>query len=527
MSATITTEPDETILSPPIVWSIAGSDSGGGAGIQADLKAFEAFGVHGCTALTAITAQHSQGVERIEVVPADLLDAQLSALATDLPPRAIKIGLLGSADNARCVSRWIDRLRKSAAVAVVLDPLQRATTGAAFCDEALRRALREELLPRATLITPNRAEAAWLLGDDAAATLDCATAARTLRTLEPASVVITGGDAGSARVRDWVDTPEVQAWLEQPRITTPHHHGTGCVFSAAAAAGMARGFCITDALILAKMCTTDALRRAYTAGQGAGPVRPDRGFARQRDTLPTLVDGPNTYPSTARCAPLVERNLGLYAIVDSAEWVARAVAAGVRTVQLRIKHAPPDELTRAIARSVQIAATAGVQLFINDHWQLAVDLGAYGIHLGQDDLRTLDRTAWDQVSGAGLRVGISTHSLWEVCRARAVRPSYIACGPIHATTTKEMPWLPQGTANLAYWSAVLDEPVIAIAGMDEVRSREAMRCGAAGVAVLRGIMQAADPEGAIQRLQAAIAAGRADQSFAPPAMARPTLTGVV
>src|SRR2546423_11626461 len=102
-----------------------------------------------------------------------------------------------------------------------------------------------------------------------------------------------------------------------------------------------------------------------------------------------------------------------------------------------------------------------------------------------------------------MRLGISTHSVWEVSRAMALRPSYIACGPIHATTTKAMPWRPQGADNLAYWCSVLREPVIAIAGMDEARSQQAVRCGAAGVAVLRGIVEAEAPEDAVPRLQAA------------------------
>ncbi|MBX9714959.1 MAG: bifunctional hydroxymethylpyrimidine kinase/phosphomethylpyrimidine kinase, partial [Burkholderiaceae bacterium] len=148
----------------PVVWSIAGSDSGAGAGLQADLRAFDTFEVHGCTAVAAITAQNSVGVTRVEPVAPDLLDAQLAALACDLPPRAIKTGLLGTPANVQCVAAWIDRLRRAAPVALVIDPVWRASTGADLASAALRQALLRELLPRATVITPNRAEAAWLLG---------------------------------------------------------------------------------------------------------------------------------------------------------------------------------------------------------------------------------------------------------------------------------------------------------------------------------------------------------------------------
>ncbi len=505
---------------PPIVWSIAGSDSGAGAGLQADLRAFDAFELHGCTAVAAITAQNSIGVERVEPVAADLLDAQLAALAADMPPRAIKTGLLGSVENVRCVAAWVDRLRRDRPVSLVIDPVWRATTGADLAGGALREALLRELLPRATGITPNRAEAAWLLGWDAAAMSAPAAveqAAAALRALGPVAVVITGGDAGGQRSLDWIDTPEAKGWLALPRVATPHHHGSGCVFAASMAAALALDFCTADAAVIAKMSTTQALRSAMPAGRGAGAVRPRRGFGLHADSMPSLNASADA--EMKGFTALAEPRMGLYAVVDSAAWVERVLAAGVRAVQLRIKEAAPDHLAREVRRSVQAARSAQAQLFINDHWQLAIELGAYGVHLGQEDLLTADMNA---LRLAGLRVGLSTHSYWEVCRARAWAPSYIACGPIHPTTTKDMPWRPQGPGNLAYWCRVLREPVVAIAGMDAERSHEAVRCGASGVAVLRGIAQANDPERVIQGLQAAIAAGGSAAPLPAPELPRST-----
>ena len=509
---------------PPIVWSIAGSDSGAGAGLQADLRAFDAFdasGLHGCTAVAAITAQNSVGVERVEPVAADLLDAQLAALAADMPPRAIKTGLLGSAENVRCVAAWVDRLRRDRPVALVIDPVWRATTGADLAGTALREALLRELLPRATAVTPNRAEAAWLLGGDAAAMSSPAAveqAAAALRALGPIAVVITGGDASGQRSLDWIDTPEAKGWLALPRVATLHHHGTGCVFAASMAAALALDFCTADAVVIAKMSTTQALQSAMPAGRGAGAVRPQRGFGLHAGAMPSL-HAHAMESETQGFAALAEPRMGLYAVVDSAAWVERVLAAGVRTVQLRIKGAAPEQLAHEVRRSVLAARRAQAQLFINDHWQLAIEHGAYGVHLGQEDLFTADM---DALRRAGLRLGLSSHSYWEVCRARAWAPSYIACGPIHATTTKDMPWRPQGAGNLAYWSRVLREPVVAIAGMDAERSHEAMRCGAAGVAVLRGIAQAAEPEQVIERLQAAIAAGGSAVPLPAPELPRST-----
>ncbi len=245
-----------------------------------------------------------------------------------------------------------------------------------------------------------------------------------------------------------------------------------------------------------------------------------RGFALQGDLLPALHrhDDLGAEPF----APLATPLMGLYAIVDSADWVERLLAAGARTLQLRIKQGSTQQLSDEVRRSVRAAREAGAQLFINDHWRLAVEHGAYGVHLGQEDLETADL---DALREAGMRLGLSTHSFWEVCRAHALAPSYIACGPIHATTTKDMPWRPQGNDNLAYWCRVLRRPVVAIAGMDRLRSQEAVRCGAAGVAVLRGIVEAPDAAQAVQDLQAAINEAAWDPTRPAPLLPRSTLVG--
>lgn len=519
--------PPDTVRRPA-VWSIAGSDSGAGAGLQADLRAFDAMAVLGCTAVAALTAQSSLRVDRVDPVPTHLLAAQLDTLAADMPPRAVKTGLLGSVDNLRLVARCLDALRRQRPVALVVDPVWRATTGADLAGAPLRQALLDELLPRATVLTPNRAEAAWLLGLPAAA-LDHAAAveqaASALQRLGPGAVVITGGDAGGDRSLDWMASPQTHGWLGAERVATRHHHGSGCVFAATLAAALALDFCEADAVVLAKMATLQALREgeaAGSAGGGAGAARPIPGFARRTANLPTLHA---THPAAAAPAPpafaaLADPALGLYAVVDSAEWVDRLLAAGVRTLQLRIKGGDPAWLSTQVRRSVQAARAAGAQLFINDHAALAVEHHAYGVHLGQEDLLTADLPA---LRAAGLRLGLSTHSLWELCRAHALRPSYVACGPVHPTVTKDMPWRPQGSHNLAWWCQVLPVPVVAIAGMDEARSADAARCGAAGVAVLRGIATASEPAVAVARLQSSIDSGRRQARWPAPALPRSSL----
>ena len=479
----------------PVVWSIAGSDSGAGAGLQADLKALQAFGVHGCTAVAAITAQNSVAVTCVEPLSPELLNAQLSALAQDMPPQAIKTGLLGSVDNVRVVCQWVDRLRaQGLPVALVMDPVLGATTGAAFGNDAVLHAYRTELLPRATLVTPNQAEARRLgLAEPAA---------QQALLQHGVSLCMTGGDTVDAQASDWFSSPQATGWLSLPRVQTQHHHGTGCTFASTAAAALASGYCVADAVVLAKMATTHALRHAYAAGKGAGPVQALPDFAQHVENLPAFTLpgalGPLTIDDPTAFAPLSNPALGVYAVVDSAAWVRRVLESDIRTVQLRIKDPTEPTLAAQIAESVGIArATPGAQLFINDHWQLALQHGAYGVHLGQEDLEQVDLQALRQ---AGVRLGLSTHSYWEVARAWTLRPSYIACGPIFATQSKDMPWIPQGLDNLRYWAGVLPLPVVGIAGIDASNVAEVAATGAASAAVISAITKAGDPDGACRVL---------------------------
>lgn len=526
----------------PIVWSIAGSDSGGGAGLSADQRAAEAFGAHLCPVVAVVTAQNSRGVARVAPVAPDLLDAQLAALASDMPPAAIKTGLLGSADNVAVVARWIDGLRERGPVALVVDPVLGASTGAAFADEAVLRAYRERLLPRATLLTPNGREARRLLSQPDADQADMPTLVRSLRALGAQAVAITGGDSAQAAgwSLDWIDTPHAAGWLALPRVATPHTHGTGCSFASSAAAALARGFVPADALVLAKMATTHALRHAYAAGQGAGPVAARAGFADDPSLLPCMswgenfdFDGCSRWTGKDEQAALPEiTDIGLYPIVDSAERVRQVVQAGAKTVQLRIKTpAQPDAaLRQAATESLAACRAAGATLVLNDHWRLAAELAAdeapgLAVHLGQEDLLALGEAGRAELAASGLPLGISSHSLWELARARSLAPWYVACGPVWPTLTKEMPWLPQGLDNLGWWVHMAQSrgiPVVAIGGiLEPAQLTQAARSGASGVCVVRGLGN--DPARTVPVWQAALQAGRAAPRWPVPAWPHPSL----
>ena len=194
--------------------------------------------------------------------------------------------------------------------------------------------------------------------------------------------------------------------------------------------------------------------------------------------------------------------LGFYPVVPTADWVQRLLGWGVRTVQLRIKAA--DHSPAEIAAHIQAAVAAGravpgAQVFIKDHWQLALACGAYGVHLGQEDLTDAEGADLDALRCAGLRLGLSTHTPAELARAKAVQPSYLAIGPIYPTTLKVMPDAPVGLAHLTVWAAqAAPYPVVAIGGISLALMPGVLACGVDGVAVVSAVTQAADPQRATQ-----------------------------
>lgn len=198
--------------------------------------------------------------------------------------------------------------------------------------------------------------------------------------------------------------------------------------------------------------------------------------------------------------PPLKSPLKFYAVVPSAEWVVRMVKAGADTVQLRCKTLRGNELKNEIARCVAACEGSGTQLFINDHWREAIEAGAYGVHLGQEDMDTADLAA---IAKAGLRLGLSTHSVAELDRALSVRPSYVASGAIFPTTTKQMPTAPQGLDKLReYVRQAGNTPVVAIGGIGLDNARDVLSTGVSSLAVVRAVTEAADPEAVVKAFQA-------------------------
>lgn len=249
---------------PPAVLTIAGSDSGGGAGIQADLKTFAAFGTHGLCAITAVTAQNTRTVSAIQQVSADLLRGQIEAVFDDFTVAAVKIGMLGSATAVRIVA---EALRARPEVPVVLDPVMVATSGAALAGTTMSAALQRHLLGRADLLTPNLPEAERLLGTVIADRSGMRAAARALRERGCRAVLLKGGHLPGRRIGDLLLDENRESWFEHARLPG-EGHGTGCTLAAAVAAGLAWKRPLGEAVAGA----IDYVHRAFAAG-----YRPGRG----------------------------------------------------------------------------------------------------------------------------------------------------------------------------------------------------------------------------------------------------------
>ncbi len=268
---------ERTVPGMKAALTIAGSDSSGGAGIQADLKTWAAMGIFGCTVLTAITAQSTRGVMRIENLDADLIDAQIEAVVGDINCQAVKTGMIGTVAAAETIAAAVKR---HALRPLVVDPVMVARSGARLVDDAVARAVAERLFRHAAIVTPNRFEAARLLGGDSCRTIaeGLSAAKQIAKKFGCHAVVVTGFERPGAEVDgppEAVDafwTGEETIELSAEKRPSTNTHGAGCTFSAAIVGGLVQGKPLIDAVEQAKNVVSEAIRQNFNLGQGNGPV---------------------------------------------------------------------------------------------------------------------------------------------------------------------------------------------------------------------------------------------------------------
>lgn len=474
----------DSFRNKPIVWTISGSDCSGLAGQVADTRAIEALGAHPCMVTTAVTAQNSEQVIAIQALSKEQIQAQFSALTQGLNAKSIKIGLLPTLEVIETVLDYI----KNYAGQVVLDPVLVSSSGKRLMSiDAQQKFL--ELLPYVDLLTPNIPELESLTGSKVKTPTDIENLSTQLLKFGCKAVLLKGGHSDSEYCSDYFVSNNNYFWLHNQRQAQTNTRGTGCVLAAAIATVIAQDYSIEDAVVIGKMLINQAIRNGYKIGQSKGPLRPNH-WPNQQQDMPSLTKNAD-WPKTnfASCG---KEPLGLYPVVDRALWLERLLPQGITTIQLRVKDLSGESLEQEIIAAIKIAEKYKARLFINDYWQLAIKHQAYGVHLGQEDLDSADLGA---IAKAGLCLGLSTHCYYEVARAHAIQPSYLACGPVYHTESKQMPWIPHGIPNLSYWLETMDNyPWVAIGGINLERLEAVAQTGVSGIAMISAITQSENPE---------------------------------
>jgi hydroxymethylpyrimidine kinase/phosphomethylpyrimidine kinase/thiamine-phosphate diphosphorylase len=453
----------------PTVLTIAGSDPSGGAGIQADLRTFAKAGVNGSAVITALTVQTAAKVSAVNPVSADLVARQIDAAYADQQVQAVKTGMLADAAIVRAV---VAALMRHGARNVVVDPVAVSSSGARLIDEAGFEIVKRELLPNATVITPNLAEAAALLGSGTPTTLDeVRDAARKLCELGAKWAVITGGHLGvGTEVTDVLTNGVETHEIRTPRVPGASIHGSGCRYSAALAAALARGADV-----------------------------PTAAFEAQRFVAAEIRESVNDRPAPGRLYLVATPRAHL----NGFEFLARiraAVEGGVDILQIRTKELDGGAYARLAERVGAIAAQANIPFIVNDRVDVAVGVNATGVHLGQKDL-AVDLAR--RIMPLGM-IGRSSHESAHALKAIEERADYFAVGPVWETPTKPG----RKASGLKYVREVSalkpDIPWYAIGGIDHANIHEVIEAGARRIACVRAILDARDPAVAASGLKAAL-----------------------
>lgn len=540
----------------PTVLCLSGLDPSGYAGVLCDMRAIYALGANGQALVTAHTNQNGSFGGSVFAMDADFLHQQLRSLLHFPTFAAIKIGIISDPRVLDAIVQFLKDLREQGVVVpVVYDPVFASSAGKTFVTMDLVATIREKLLPLICYITPNLVEGGLLI-EKKLGTLDSSVQhGGDFFKFGIKGVYLKGGHSKDETElgRDVILSESQQFTLRTPKVDG-EYRGTGCYLSASLAAALTLIDHPTDAwreaATLAKWQMSRAMRHALRLGisgpaatdglseltstaapislagkkaKGDIPVNPEldpeldpeRGpmkaeyknsLAKPQDHklflpfTPIADEGYNdsfvslSYdrePTAVEPSPSMgELPIGVYPIVASIDELRSIARSGITTVQLRIKDQSDAEVAAAIRTAMTICKRYGIRLLVNDYWQLAIDLGAYGVHLGQEDLEAADITA---IKAAGLRLGISSHCLEEAARAHYFAPSYVAIGPVFATTCKSMAFGPRGLAAVKQWVDQLPYPIVAIGGLKRPHLGDIKKMGASGIAVISAILSAPDP----------------------------------
>ncbi|XP_031272385.1 thiamine biosynthetic bifunctional enzyme TH1, chloroplastic-like isoform X1 [Pistacia vera] len=465
----------------PHVLTVAGSDSGAGAGIQADLKACAARGVYCSTVITAVTAQNTVGVQGVNIVPEDFVAVQLKSVLSDMQVDVVKTGMLPSIDLVKVLRQ---SLREFPVQALVVDPVMVSTSGDVLAGPSIVSGFREDLLPMADIVTPNVKEASALLGMQVATVADMRSAAKLLHNLGPRNVLVKGGDLhdSSDAIDIFFDGKDFYE-LRSSRVKTRNTHGTGCSLASCIAAELAKGSPMLSAVKVAKRFIETALDYSKDLVIGNGPQGPFDHLLRLKNT-------------SCRQEAFNPSDLFLYAVTDSGmnkKWgrsitdaVKSAIEGGATIIQLREKDADTGEFLEAARACLKICRPHGVPLLVNDRIDVALACDADGVHVGQSDMPArVART----LLGPEKIIGVSCKTPQHAQQAWIDGADYIGCGGVYPTNTKANN-LTVGLDGLKTVCLSSKLPVAAIGGIGISNASDVMRLGVPnlkGVAVVSAL----------------------------------------
>lgn len=475
----------------PLVLVVAGLDSGGGAGITADcLTIFDnaAFALP-CT--SALTCQSLKNITKVTPTDEETFKETLDIAFRDWDKiSAIKVGLISDVNLLKIFLSYLDTKFKD--IPVVWDPVLCGTAG--DLRSVNLKDFLSVILPHVTIFTPNIPEALTLAGwtkeDFESNSIE--KLGHIFTNMGAKSVIIKGGhNISTLDATDTFISNDLTFTMQNQRVEGEGAHGGGCALSSALAALLANGFAPHDAAVIAKAYVYQGIKEsALTPGNNRPPIG-HNGFVQDLKFMPLVKE--TGFPSKNDGFLPCPIKLGLYPVVDSVEWIKHLVKLGVRTIQLRIKDKSDPLLFEKIKEAVKFCNENKARLFIDDHYKLAIEAHAYGVHLGMEDLRDADI---EQIRKAGLRLGVSTHGAYEMLKARQLKPSYIALGHIFPTQSKVMPSKPQGVFKLFVEQRMIKDSIstVAIGGIKLHNVQSVVNTGVGSVALITGITKSENPD---------------------------------
>lgn len=493
--------------------TIAGSDPSGGAGLQADLKTFSALGVYGATAITAVTIQNTVGVKYVQKLPSQVVYDQIETVMEDINIDAVKVGMVNDADTLESI---VSALTKYRPKFLVVDPVMVSTSGCSLMQSDALNVMKKKLLPMADLVTPNIPEAYTLAGIQIDDGLDCSAhhkideIAQRILDLGVKALLIKGGHVEGKTKTDYLyvkDGVGVKcSCLSSETVDTVNTHGTGCTLSSAIAAFAARGLKLENAVRSAKRYLTDAIVAGADVhvGNGHGPVNHfyacsmHQSVDTVRQNSYIVSDSKETafFGSASDLAPVklqfITHFTDKYSYMDSA---FMALEGGCRWIQLRMKDADECELEQVARKLIPECRRRGAIFIIDDHVELALRLGADGVHLGKNDMPISEAR---KIVGRDFIIGGTANTFDDIKRIVAQGADYIGCGPFRFTTTKKNLSPMLGIEGYKKLLKQMDDngiklPLVAIGGIKCDDIPQLMSVGVSGIALSGSILRAENP----------------------------------